>query len=134
MKTWMKTIIVVCILLTVLNIGILYASKVIAQKGEVVVTEYKSTGYFVKVDSLIVPLDITQNPIGVFIVYTKDGNSEIWRENVRLDTYTTDEQLEKKVYEWANPYIADYERQKALQVLASTSLIVGKKIEHRVEE
>lgn len=89
------------------------------------------TGYFVEVQSLVVPQDITQTPIGTFVVYAKNGKTVIWQENVHLAKYTTDEELETVLDAWANPYIDRYERQQALDDLAKKSKIIGKKLGHK---
>mgnify|MGYP001571221591 CR=1 FL=1 len=89
------------------------------------------TGYFVKVEALNVPIDITTVPIGTFVLFDKSGSKEIWRENVALGTYTDDVQLEDVIDNWAIPYIEKYERQVALSNLAKTSKIVGQKIGHK---
>lgn len=93
--------------------------------------EKQPTGYFVKVESLNVPVDITTTPIGVFVLYDKSKATEVWRENVQLTTYQDDVQLENAIDDWAVPYIAMYERQVALSNLVKTSKIVGEKIEHK---
>jgi hypothetical protein len=89
------------------------------------------TGYFVEVEKLNVPLDITENPIGTFVVYAKDGTTVIWRENVKLSTYKNDKQLEEALDRWASPYIKKYEKKETLSNLAKTSEIIGQKLEHK---
>lgn len=88
------------------------------------------TGYFVKVERLLIPQDITESPIGTFVVYAQDGKTEIWRENVHLPTYQDDTQLRLAICRWADPYIARWERQQALDILSKTSMIIGQKLAH----
>ena len=89
------------------------------------------TGYFVKVEALNVPNDITVTPIGTFVLYDKSGTNEVWRENVSLGTYQDDIQLEIAIDNWDIPYMDMYERQVALKALAKTSKIIGIKIGHK---
>jgi K+ transporter len=89
------------------------------------------TGYFVKVESINVPKDITNTPVGTFILYDKSGTMEIWRENIVLEAYKDDTQLETAIDYWAIPYISKYERKIALSNLLQTSQIVGQKIAHK---
>ena len=89
------------------------------------------TGYFVKVEALNVPEEITMTPIGTFVLYDKTGTKEIWRENVSLSTYVDDAQLEDAIDGWAVPYISNHKRQQALSSLAKTSKIINVKLEHK---
>ena len=82
------------------------------------------------VESLTVPSAINTQPTGTFVVYATDGKTEIWRENVKLNKYTDDDQLRAVLNAWANPYITRYERKIALQTLAGSSAIVGVKLDH----
>ena len=93
--------------------------------------EKQPTGYFVKVEALNVPDDITATPIGTFVLYDKSGIKEVWRENVSLGTYESDIQLETAIDDWALSYIEKYERKVALSSLAKTSKIISVKIGHK---
>ena len=124
-----KVMTVIAISIVALFTGIV-ASSLFFARGQVLPAP-QPTGYFVEVQNLVVPQDITQTPVGTFVVYAKDGTTAIWQENVHLAKYTTDAELETVLDAWANPYIDRYERQQALDNLAKTSKIIGKKLEHK---
>ena len=112
-------------------IGLLVFVSILLVGAQIPPRDKQPTGYFVKVEALNVPVDITVMPVGTYVLYDKDGIKEIWRENVNLDTYIDDIQLENALDSWALPYIAKYERKVALSTLAKTSKIIGQKIVHK---
>jgi hypothetical protein len=115
--------------LTVFIVGLLIFCTFLFTSAQI--EKKQPTGYFVKVEALNVPEDITAIPIGTFVLYDTTGTVEIWRENVALATYTDDTQLENAIDDWALPYIEKYAKQVALNDLAKTSKIVGKVITHK---
>lgn len=126
---WKSLIIGLLIVALLMSIG-LYAGKYLVAVGQEPIGK-QPTGYFVKVETLNVPDDITIPPVGTFVLYDKTGAKEVWRENVQLATYSDDIQLQNAIDSWAIQYILMYEKQVTLINLATASKIVGKKIEHR---